>query len=245
MQCRMWLFTSLLFVAMVSGIDMAHANQQDRSRGGIGTDRTRYIYPEGARQVGVTLRQDAGENYLVQAWVRGLDPVTGTVLNESTPFFLKQPLVKAMPDGRYGFQVIKVKPVPVKDRESVYLLSFKLIPAEKETGVSTSRANVVMTYNVKLFYRPEALKNGKVASASKELRFFRTGDALKVSNPTPYWITFYSLQVGGHALSENVLKRMVPPFGEVVYSLPSVGSSVIWQIIDENGDRSTPVTSSI
>ncbi|KNC91792.1 molecular chaperone, partial [Trabulsiella odontotermitis] len=184
---------------------------------GIGTDRTRYVYPEGARQLGVTLTQYAKANYLVQAWVRGINPVTGDVENVSTPFFLKQPLVKTMPGGRYGFQVIQTKPVMVHDRESVYLLSFKLIPAEEKAATYAARANVVMTYNVKLFYRPEKLKGGGVADAAKKLTFTRQGGVLNVINPTPFWMTFYSLRIGSESLPDDSLRQMVPPFGQANY----------------------------
>lgn len=164
--------------------------------------------------------------------------------NESTPFFLKQPLVKTMPDGRYGFQVIQTKPVVVSDRESVYLLSFRLIPAEEKSAAYASRANVVMTYNVKLFYRPQKLKDGSVGDAAKALRFSRQGSLLKVNNPTPYWVTFYSLSLDGVQLPEESLRQMVPPFGQADYRLPGTvrGNNVTWQLIDEEGDLTRPVT---
>lgn len=237
--------TLLLLLAAVVSATIALAASPGGAQTGIGTDRTRYLYPEGTRQVGVTLTQHARANYLVQAWVRGIDPVSGDVKNESTPFFLKQPLVKTMPDGRYGFQVIQTKPVMVSDRESVYLLSFRLIPAEEKSAAYSSRANVVMTYNVKLFYRPQKLKDGSVEDAAKALRFSRQGSLLKVNNPTPYWVTFYSVQVGNVQLSESSLRQMVPPFGGADYSLPGAasGSKVTWRLINERGDLTRSVTS--
>ncbi|HFI9138270.1 TPA: molecular chaperone [Escherichia coli] len=232
-------WSGLVLLALLGTLSGMSAEAADGDKSGIGTDRTRYIFNEGMRQTGVTLSNRTHESYLVQAWVRGLNPQNGEVTNASAPFFLKQPLVKALPDGRYGFQVIQTRPVMVKDRESLYLLSFKLIPAEKKKGeTGYSRANVVLTYNVKLFYRPAKLKDGKVAEAAKSLRFRRKGDVLQVSNPTPYWITFYSLKAGGHALSEDALRRMVPPLGEAEYPLPSGVESgqVTWRVIDENGE---------
>jgi P pilus assembly chaperone PapD len=215
---------------------------------GVGTDRTRYIYPEGEHQTGVTLIQHAHSKYLVQAWVPELDEKTGDIRDGKPPFFLKQPLVKTVPGGSYGFQVVQTAPVKVSDRESVYLLSFKFIPAEVKAAVPhTSRANVVMIYNVKLFYRPKALKDGRVAQASQALTFSRQGDVLRVTNPTPYWITFYSLDIGSAALPVDTLRRMVPPFDAVDYALPGgvTGSKATWRIIDEEGHLTKAVTSTL
>ncbi|CAI1016709.1 Chaperone protein fimC precursor [Serratia quinivorans] len=225
---------------------MAMALPLENDPGGVGTERTRYIYNEGVRQVGVSLSNKTRETYLVQAWVRGIDPKTGEVKNEEGPFFLKQPLVKALPDGRYGYQVIQTRPVMVNDRESLYLLSFKLIPSEEKGGeASYNRANVVLTYNVKLFYRPTALKNGKVVEAAKSMTFSRQDNEVQINNPTPYWITFYSLNIGGMALPEVTLRQMVPPFSMATYALPAAinASTLKWQIIDENGDITKEVTS--
>ncbi|MEI9745789.1 molecular chaperone [Enterobacter ludwigii] len=239
MKNRFWKITTtfLLLLAVGGSSSAVMAAPSAEKQEGVGTDRTRYIFPEGARQIGVTLAQHAKENYLVQAWVREIDPRNGGGRGEGVPFFLKQPLVKTTPGGQYGFQVIQTRPVMVNDRESVYLLSFKFIPAEEQSAEQTIRANIILTYNVKLFYRPQKLKDGRVEEASKSLKFSRQGGLLKVSNPTPYWITFYSVRMGGADLSGEALRQMVPPLGEADYELPpaATGNSVTWQVIDEDG----------
>lgn len=211
---------------------------------GVGTDRTRYLFAQGARQVGVTLLNRTKETYLVQAWVREIDPATGEVRNVITPFFLKQPVLKAMAGGRYGFQVIQTRPVMVADRESVYLLSFKLIPSElrPNTAGKNARANVVATYNVKFFYRPEAIKDSTVAVAVKLLKFERRGTVLHISNPSPLWLTFSQLEVGEESMEESDLKKMLPPYGSVDFTVPAGGRSgtVRWRVLDENGEQ-TPI----
>ncbi|MGO2143607.1 MAG: fimbrial biogenesis chaperone [Serratia bockelmannii] len=208
---------------------------------GVGTDRTRYLFPQGARQIGVTLLNRTKEAYLVQAWVREIDPATGDVRNATTPFFLKQPVQKAMAGGRYGFQVIQTRPVMVADRESVYLLSFKLIPSElrPDTAGENARANVVATYNVKLFYRPEAIKKATVAAAVKLLKFERRGTVLHISNPSPLWLTFSQLEVGGERVGESDLKKMLPPYGSADFTAPAGGrgGTVRWRALDENGEQ--------
>lgn len=214
------------------------------STDGVGTDRTRYLFPQGERQIGVTLLNRTKETYLVQAWVREIDAATGDVRNAMTPFFLKQPVLKAMAGGRYGFQVIQTRPVMIGDRESVYLLSFKLIPSELRPSAAGKniRANVVATYNVKLFYRPDAIKKSTVAAAAKLLKFELRGKVLHISNPSPLWLTFSRLDVGGESVEESALKKMLPPYSSVDFATPASGrsGSVQWRVLDENGEQ-TPV----
>ncbi|VAL43417.1 Pili assembly chaperone [Enterobacter kobei] len=240
---QQWRSITVFVMLMAAGISsvLAIPSNTDTSLSGVGTDRTRYVFKEGTRQIGLTLKNKTRESYLVQAWVRGIDPKTGDVVNEQTPFFLKQPLVKTVAGGRYGFQLIKTKPVQVQDRESLYLLSFKFIPSkEKETKKRPDygQTDVVLTYNVKLFYRPATLKDSRVAQAAALLKFHRQGSVLKVNNPGPLWITFYSLKAGGYNVPEESFRQMVPPFGEADYTIPenTGGNHLTWRVIDENGD---------
>ncbi|EGK9148799.1 molecular chaperone [Salmonella enterica] len=249
MMKSQWRCITIFVMLMAAGISsvLAIPSNTDISLVGIGTDRTRYIYPEGTRQIGLTLRNDTHTNYLIQAWVRGIDPKTGDVRNEQAPFFLKQPLLKATPGGSYGFQLIQTKPVVLLDRESVWLLSFRIIPSENRTepgNVGTGQIGVVMTYNVKLFYRPAGLKEAKVATAAKTLSFRHSGDVLKIKNTSPLWITFYSLTVNGKPLAEESLRQMVPPLGEANYPLPGSESfgRVVWRVIDEKGGVTKEMT---
>lgn len=209
--------------------------------GGVGTDRTRYLFMQGARQTGVTLFNYTKKTYLVQAWVREIDPDTGEPRGANTPFFLKQPVLKSMGGGRYGFQVIQTRPVMIADRESVYLLSFKLIPAGTRPDATSkdAHADVIVTYNVKFFYRPDAVKKLTIAEAATRVRFEKRGVFLHIINPSPLWLTFSRLEAGGGEVTEHDLKKMLPPFGSVDFPLPKEGGAskvVLWRMLDENGE---------
>jgi P pilus assembly chaperone PapD len=50
----------------------------------------------------------------------------------------------------------------------------------------------------KIFYRPNGLA-GDPAKAWQQLKFSQSGGHLTVANPTPYFVSFYSVAVGGQA----------------------------------------------
>ncbi|NCH38180.1 molecular chaperone [Cronobacter sakazakii] len=68
--------------------------------------------------------------------------------------------------------------------------------------------------------------------------FSRAGNTLHAENPTPYWITFYSLTVGEKKIDTQ--GRMLPPKGSATYSLPPEpgGDNIVWQVTDDRGGNS-------
>lgn len=225
----------LIFLACMTGmgLNVAHAEKAE----GIATDRTRVVFTAGQTQADIDLMNNTGRRYLVQAWVRGLDGRTGEILPDPAPFFVKSPLKVAERHGRYHFQIMQTRPVTETRAESLYLVSFKLIPQE-ETGKVASDAQVVLTYNVKLFYRPDILKGADREAAVRQPGFRRQGNTLRVSNPSPYWVTLASLDAGGQNVPETELKKMLPPFGQQTYTFPHPLNTgpVRWKSIDDNGE---------
>ena len=62
----------------------------------------------------------------------------------------------------------------------------------------------------KIFYRPNDLA-GDPAKAWQQLKFSQSGGRLTVINPTPYFVSFYAVEVGGQSIDDP---GMVAPFGE-------------------------------
>ncbi|WP_404995629.1 fimbrial biogenesis chaperone, partial [Enterobacter bugandensis] len=70
---------------------------------------------------------------------------------------------------------------------------------------------------LKIFYRPAGLE-GQAETAYHHLSVARSGNRLTVSNPTPYYITLFTLKVDGQEIKEA---DMVPPKGSVSFTMPS------------------------
>ncbi|OMQ23689.1 fimbrial biogenesis chaperone [Serratia oryzae] len=227
---------------LLTGIGQTYAESNRSS--GIAFYVLRVIYTENDKQ-GVTLTayNKSPAPYLMQAWLRPVDPTSGDVDlawqgTPEMPFIVTPPLARLEANGELTLRIRRDDtPLPT-DRESVFFISMKALPTQQDTG-----EQVVMTVvsNMKLFYRPQGLAKRAVADVAPKLTFSRQGNQLTASNPTPYWLTFSRLAVGGVALGKPALRLMVPPFGKQAYTLPqTTAGKVTWQLIDEDGWH-TPV----
>lgn len=209
----------------------------------------RVIYPESAKN-GATLNVNnkSADPYLMQSWIRPVAPDSGDVdLNyrgqPKMPFIVTPPLARLEANSELTLRIRRNgEPLPT-DRESVFFISMKAIPAKKELSEPAASGQMALTVvsNMKLFYRPAGLATRAVADVASQLRFQREGDVLIAENPTPYWLTFSQLQVGDVALGKPALRLMVPPKGQQRYALPAgTNGRVVWKLIDEDG-WDTPV----
>jgi len=209
----------------------------------------RVIYPESAQKgVTLTVNNKSAAPYLMQSWIRPVDLNTGDVdLNhngqQKMPFIVTPPLARLEANGELTLRIRRNgEPLPA-DRESVFFISMKAIPAKKEASEAAASGQMALTVvsNMKLFYRPASLAKRAVADVASQLRFHREGDTLIAENPTPYWLTFSQLKVGNVELEKPALRLMVPPKGKQRYALPTgANGNVAWQLIDEDG-WDTPV----
>lgn len=219
--------------------------------GGISLDRTRYVFMSDKRGLAVTVKNDTTESYLAQMQIRSVDEKSGRAEDGGRqPFLLTPPLHRMGPYASQTFRLIGIKSqtsVLPKDRESVFFISVRMIPAlassdaenadtksaslkpglgSKDNGVAMQ---IVMINNAKLFYRPAGLSADGVVDAAKGLTFTLHNRTLKVKNPSPYYMTFASLRIGnetesktpdGKPVGEIDSFHMVPPKGEYAYPLP-------------------------
>lgn len=226
---------TLCLLAGATGLTLA----DDTPPPGISFYALRVIYPAGEKQ-GVTLTayNKSPAAYLMQSWIRPIDPATGDVDvhwqgKPVMPFIVTPPLSRIEANGELTLR-IRRNDVPLpEDRESVFFISMKALPAQ-QPGAEQMVMTVVS--NMKLFYRPKGLVKRAVADMAPKLTFSRKGRQLTAINPTPYWLTFSRLAVGRTALDKPALRLMVPPFGQQTYTLPSEATGKItWQLIDEDG----------
>jgi len=227
----------LLLALLVTSIGFVDA--RENSPNGISFYTLRVIYPESSKQgVSLTAYNKSPAAYLMQSWIRPVDLATGDVDTawQGTPvmpFIVTPPLVRFEANSELTLRIRRNDiPLPT-DRESVFFISMKALPAQQPNA-----DQMVMTVvsNMKLFYRPNGLAKRAVAEQAKKLTFSQRGNQLIATNPTPYWLTFSHLEIGGTELPKPGLRRMVPPFGKQTYDFPtSVTGKVTWQLIDEDG----------
>lgn len=236
-RCFHTIFTMLclLFAGTTTSI------AQDSTTQGISFYVLRVIYPQGEKQgVTLTAHNNTMTPFLMQSWIRPVDPVSGDVDLQwqgkpGMPFIVTPPLARLEASNELTLRIRRNDvPLPT-DRESVFFISLKAMPSQSQKSEPGKMVMTVVS-NLKLFYRPSGLASRAVEDMASKLTFHREGNHLVADNPTPYWLTFSRLAVGGKALDKPALRLMLPPFGKQTYTIPGFATGkVTWQLIDEDG----------
>ncbi|WP_237657394.1 molecular chaperone [Serratia fonticola] len=237
----------VLGVAPLQGTQAAPTVIGNTSPKGISFHVLRVVYPESKRN-GVTLTayNETDRPYLMQSRIQSVDLATGNADmspadKKVMPFIVTPPLARIEPNGELVLRIRRNGEKLLTDRESVFFVSMKAIPAQADPrtrAADSQQLILTVVSNMKLFYRPDGLNKRALADTdvASQLRFRREGSQLIADNPTPYWLTFSRLKVGKTALDKAQLRLMVSPMGEQHYTLPEgTAGSVSWQLIDEDG----------
>ncbi|MGX5011156.1 fimbrial biogenesis chaperone [Enterobacter asburiae] len=197
------------------------------AQAGVVIGGTRVVYDSSKREAALSVKNpDKSTPYLIQSWVENSD-VSNTA---KAPFIITPPLFRLDAGQENVLRIVRSGGDLPKDRESVYWLNVKSIPGTQKS--EDNQLQISVKARMKLIYRPAGLK-GSVDNAYQQLQFSRAGNTLNVSNPTPYFVSFYSLTVAGKEIKNP---GMVAPLSQQHWTLPgSVGGQVSWKAINDFG----------
>ncbi|AHG21728.1 hypothetical protein Z042_20540 [Chania multitudinisentens RB-25] len=208
---------------------------------GLTLQSTRVIYPASASG-GITFNvtNNTDTPYLMQSRVRDWGSNIESQVDSPAPFVALPPLQRVAPGEKLTLRIRLMNSYLRQDREAVFTLAIKAIPAQPEAPQANKAAGgndalVLATQNqLKLFYRPAGLPTYGADKVAQQLRFQLQGDRLRVDNPTPFWATFGALTVGGQAVETPA---MVPPLGQQTYSLAAktTAGELAWQLVNDQG----------
>lgn len=192
--------------------------------GGVALGSTRLIYPQGTKQVNMTVtNSDEQQSFLVQSWVSTADG------KKSADFVITPPLFVLKPAKDNILRVMYTGPELPKDKESLFYLNSKAIPAMDKSKIQGNALQIATQSVIKLFVRPANLAV-KSADAPAMLTCKLNGSTLNITNPSPYYVTLVSLNVGG----EKLANTMVPPQGNKEVKVSASGS-VSYQTMNDFG----------
>ncbi|EIK6982729.1 molecular chaperone [Salmonella enterica subsp. enterica serovar Amager] len=214
----------LIFTASVT-----HAED----KGGFSLGSTRVIYDGSQKEATISVINSAkNAPFLAQSWVTEYAP--GKKQPAQAPFLVTPPLYR-QDQGKNMLRIIRTGGQMPSDRESVFWLNVKAIPAVHESLKGKNTLQFAYVLRVKLFYRPRGL-SGEPSRATDNLSFSRQGNTLTVRNSGPYYITFNTLSVGGKTV-KDASSLMVPPKGEQQYALPvgAAGNQVSFRALNDFG----------
>ena len=227
-----------VLVALCLAVPGAHA--------GVVIGGTRVVFPASQGEVTVRLSNNAAHPALVEAWIDDGD-IQSTPETANTPFLITPPLFRMEASKDQSLRILYVagaKPLPA-DRESLFWLNVLEIPP-KPTGEAADKNTLqfAIRSRLKFFYRPANLP-GDPLKAPDQLTFKAVSDgdgvALKVHNPTPYYITISKLAFGANGKPVTGAEGMVAPFGNLRLPLkgevhaPVAGTPIVFTTINDYG----------
>ncbi|EDX6894434.1 fimbrial chaperone [Salmonella enterica] len=189
---------------------------------------TRFIYDEGRKNISVEVSNANKETFGGQVWVDNTTQPSGEVFFTPAPSFFK-----VAGGEKQIIRLLNVNPALPQDRESLFWLNVQEIPPAPKDGENVLA--IALNTQVKLFYRPKHLKDGRDKAEQK-----MQVNGTKLKNPTPYYFAVTAVTVNGQKikLSSELDKQLsqMSPFTEVNVGRSLTGTVVI-EAIDDYGAR--------
>lgn len=207
---------------------------------GVVVGGTRIIYNGDKREVSLSVRNPDNITWLIQSWADNKGATGSDKETIPAPFTVTPPLFRLDKGKENLIRIIyNGKTALPEDRESVFWMNVKSIPAIDNDSQNVLQLSVKT--RIKILYRPPGLSVND-ASLWQNVTFKRTGTTLLVTNPTPFYISFYKLMIGQKTVDTTDI--MVPPLSTATYSLPSGINSeqITWQYINDYGGNSPFLT---
>lgn len=231
---------------LMLGIGLACALLASSAQASVTIAGTRVVYPLDQREVTVKLDNDSNLPSLVQVWLDDGD-ANAKPGDVKVPFVITPPIFRM--DAKKG-QMLRVmssggEALP-QDRESLYWLNLLDIPPKPEASADANTLQVAYRTRIKMFARPAKLA-GKPEDAPAQLSWKIVaspdgkGQAVSVSNPTPYHVSFSEIGVqSGGKTFKNEEGGMVAPYATQVLpirnmSAVAAGAKVKYSAINDYG----------
>ncbi|MFL9866709.1 fimbria/pilus periplasmic chaperone [Paraburkholderia fungorum] len=230
---------------MTMGIGFACALLAGSAQASVTIGGTRVVYPLEQREVTVKLDNDSHTPSLVQVWMDDGHPDAkpGEI---HVPFVITPPIFRMDANKAQTLRVIYTGDALPQDRESVYWLNVLDIPPKADAAPDVNTLQLAYRTRVKVFVRPAKLP-GKADDAPAQLSWKVVvspdgkGQALSVSNPTPYYVSFSEVDVesGGHTF-KNEQGGMVAPRESMVLPVAKMsavpaGAKIHYTAINDYG----------
>lgn len=205
---------------------------------GITFSSMRVIYPE-SETGGISYRvtNNTGNLYLLQS--RVLPAGEGGDDGGRVPFIVIPPLSRFEPGESVTLLIRKSGSITQNDRESLWRLTLKTIPAQSEQDRSgeSAGASIILALqnNLKLLYRPAGLPAMTADERAGQLVFSVRGGVLTVINPSPYYVTLSELLADGLPVNTGNDKILAPHSTASYPAGPAGALSVSWSVIDDHG----------
>lgn len=213
----MKLMNSLIATTFILTITSAQA--------GVIVGGTRVIYDGNKKEASLNVKNPDKYSYLIQSWVDNESD------GKKAPFIITPPLFRLGATEENKLRIIRAGGNLPTDRESMYWMNIKTIPAT-ENQQNANTLQIAIKTRLKLIYRPQGL-SAMSDKTTDQLTWHRSGQQLTVTNPTPYYMNFSILKVGGKVVKDATY---VAPKASTSFTLPAgAAGNISWQLINDFG----------
>lgn len=202
---------------------------QQAYAGGVSLGATRLVYPTSKDQVTLKIyNTDKKGNYLVQSWISDKNNKKNKDFIITPPLFI----IKSGSDNLLKIVYTGDKQNLPTDREKLLFLNAKVIPSLSEQEQKADNSLLISTTTrIKLFIRPDAIKEDPIESYKKLTCIYDAGK-IKVNNPSPFYINLVSLSISGKVISDA---ETLAPMSSVYLNNSTKGSSLSFNFINDYG----------
>ncbi|ENE8568882.1 fimbrial chaperone [Salmonella enterica] len=207
----------------------------DRAMAAFTLNGTRFIYPQGEKNISLEVSNETARLYGGQVWIdNDSQPATDVIMLPSPTFF-------KIAGGQK--QVVRIMDINdsllPEDRESLFRLNVQEIPPAPDNPGSILA--IAMNTRVKLIYRPKPLITGRDGAESR-IRIVTRGKQSVLINPTPYYLAIVAIRRGRDAKSPPLMFShtvssalgTLAPYAEIALG-HTVNLPVTLQAVDDYG----------
>lgn len=199
---------------------------QAAENGGVTVGGTRLIYSGGQKEATLNISNSDTVPYLIQSWAESSAPESKEV-----PFMVTPPLFRLDGNQQNLLRIIGLIDKLPNNKESLYWLNIKSIPASSEKE-GTNTLQIAIKTRIKLIYRPQELK-GTPEDVTDQLVWSKNGTNLTVRNPTAFIMNFQQIRVGNHNV-KNI--SYVLPMSQTTFPVPANTEGIVsWSLINDYG----------
>ncbi|MCX8958674.1 fimbrial biogenesis chaperone [Erwinia psidii] len=201
---------------------------------------TRIIFPGSEKEVNVRTNNRGNNPALVQVWVDDGN-VNGDVNAMKIPFMVTPPVYRVEPGKGQSVRLIYNGMALPQDRESVFWFNLLEVPPVVKAMENVDRLELAFRTRIKIFYRPKALSSSSTNELEKiKWEVLSSNKGIKVTNPTPYYLSFDSINAQFSDNSFALTPVMVAPFGSGDFLLENKSSiagltGVTFKLINDYG----------
>ena len=191
---------------------------------------TRVIYSEGNKDVSISVENPDKIPYLIQSWIDGIDE------KKQSDFTITPPLFRLNPEKTNALRIFLTENKLPQDKESLFWLNIKTIPATERTENSLQ---IAFKTQMKLIYRPSIFKNVNFEEEQKKLTWSKSGKMLSVNNPTPYYMNFQSITFNGKKVNDV---SYAAPLTTTTFEINDMATrgTIKWEVINDYGAAEKP-----